>query len=216
MLKVSSSGPRKSDYRRFLVYHSPTETSEYFSQPPTVLCRLLCRILLYMLKINTKAPTFSLPDQNGREYSLAYHPTNATKTTPPPRFILVYFYPKDDTPGCTKEACAIAEAYEDFERNRVRVLGISADLPESHKKFAEKYNLPFTLLSDPTKATIMAYGALKNSSGESGAFNGGTARVSYLIAAEGPEAGTIVKVYPNVDPATHAGEILKDVAKLIC
>src|ERR1700722_12234256 len=112
-----------------------------------------------MLTPNTIAPDFKLLDQNSKEHSLAYHLAHAggpasTGGKPATKFILVYFYPKDDTAGCTKEACTIAEAYGDFERNGVAVFGVSADSPESHKKFAEKYHLPFTLLSDPTKETI--------------------------------------------------------------
>ena len=164
-----------------------------------------------MLTIGDKAPDFKLLDQNGQEHSLVYHISNATNTTnsanaAPIKFFLIYFYPKDDTPGCTKEACAIAEAYANFEAAGIKVFGISADSPESHKKFTEKYHLPFTLLSDTDKTTIMAYGALK----ESGVFKGGTARVSYLL----DKSGTIVKIYPKVDPASHASEILRDVAAI--
>jgi len=163
-----------------------------------------------MLKHGTKAPDFNLPDQNGAMHSLAWHVANATKEVPLIKYILVYFYPKDDTPGCTQEACVIREAYTDFATAGVKVFGISKDSPESHKKFAEKYSLPFTLLSDPEKVTIKAYGAIR----ESGYFRGGTARISYLIAAIGPNAGNIIKAYPKVDPASHAGEILKDISAL--
>lgn len=165
-----------------------------------------------MLTIGDKAPDFKLLDQNGQEHSLAYHISSATNidnamnAVPPIKFFLIYFYPKDDTPGCTKEACTIAETYADFEAAGIKVFGISADSPESHKKFVEKYHLPFTLLSDLDKTTIMAYGALK----ESGIFKGGIARVSYLLN----KSGTIVKIYPKVDPASHAGEILRDVAAI--
>lgn len=165
-----------------------------------------------MLNITTQAPEFSLPDQDGREHTLAYHLKNASQTTPPTRFILLYFYPKDDTPGCTTEACTIAERYEDFQRADIKVFGVSKDSVASHKKFAEKYHLPFTLLSDERKETIGAYEAIR----ESGPFAGGTARVSYLIAASGTDVGKIIAVYPDVDPATHAAEILKDIEKLDC
>jgi peroxiredoxin Q/BCP len=113
----------------------------------------------------------------------------------------VYFYPKDDTPGCTKEACIIRDMYGEFQRLGVTVLGISADSLESHKLFAEKYQLPFILLSDPDQATAKAYGA-------SGILY--TKRISYLIDLH----GIIVRAYDNVDPTTHGGEILKDVYAL--
>ncbi len=146
-----------------------------------------------MLEQNTKAPNFALPDQDGTARALSDFLGS---------YVLVYFYPKDDTPGCTKEACMIAEAYGDFEKMGVAVLGISSDTSESHKKFRAKYGLPFTLLSDPKKETIGAYGA-KNAAGS-------TKRISYLVGKD----GTILKVYPKVDPANHALHILKDVADI--
>jgi peroxiredoxin Q/BCP len=142
-----------------------------------------------MLDIKTLAPNFKLLDQNGKEHSLAYHRGS---------YVLIYFYPKDDTPGCTKEACVIRDVYKDFESNGVKVFGISADSVESHKKFAEKYQLPFTLLSDPEKEVIKIYGA-------DGTLY--TKRISYLV---GPD-GMIEKVYPEVDPTNHGTEILKDI-----
>lgn len=145
-----------------------------------------------MLEKGDKAPDFSLPDQNGQVHHLADYQGQS---------VLIYFYPKDDTPGCTKEACTIADVYNDFERQGVKVFGVSADGPESHRQFAEKYNLPFTLLSDEDRAVIRAYGAEKGE-GE----GSGTKRISYLIAPD----GTIAKSYPKVDPATHAHTILKD------
>jgi len=145
-----------------------------------------------MLEIKTLAPDFKLSDQDAKVHSLSDHKGG---------YVLVYFYPKDDTPGCTAEACAIRDAYKDFESNGVKVFGISADSVASHRQFAEKYGLPFTLLADPTKEVITAYGA-------SGfPFN---KRISYLI---GPD-GMIAKVYPKVDPAHHGVEILKDIYAL--
>lgn len=146
-----------------------------------------------MLQPQSVAPDFTLADQHGQPHTLSSHKG---------RYTLVYFYPKDDTPGCTKEACMIKEAYGDFKKLDVTVFGISADSPKSHLKFAEKYELPFTLLSDPDKTVIRAYGAAKMI---------GTARISYLINPE----GIIAKTYPSVDPATHAGTILKDLYELI-
>ena len=141
----------------------------------------------FMLNIKTPAPNFKLLDQDGKEHSLAYHRGS---------FVLIYFYPKDDTPGCTKEACVIRDMYKDFESNGVKVFGISSDSVESHKKFAEKFQLPFTLLSDPKKEIIEKYGA-------DGALY--TKRISYLVG----QNGMIEKVYPEVDPTTHGAEIVR-------
>lgn len=129
-----------------------------------------------------------MPDQHGEIHRLSDHRGQT---------LLLYFYPKDDTPGCTKEACAIADVYSDFERGGVTVFGVSADSPESHLAFAKKYNLPFTLLSDPERSVIKAYGAAKSEAA-------GTKRISYLIAPD----GTVARAYPNVDPAAHALQIL--------
>ena len=145
-----------------------------------------------MLTIKTLAPDFTLLDQNGVTHSLSGERGHYT---------LVYFYPKDDTPGCTTEACTIAEMYKDFQSNGVTVFGISADDTESHKKFADKYNLPFALLSDTTKETIKAYGA------DGMLFS---KRISYLIDAD----GIIAKAYDKVDPAHHGAEILTDIYAL--
>ena len=145
-----------------------------------------------MLKTKTLAPNFKLLDQDDKEHTLLYHRGS---------FVLIYFYPKDDTPGCTKEACVIRDMYKDFESNGVKVFGISADSVKSHKKFAEKYQLPFTLLSDPKREVIKLYEA------DGVLFN---KRVSYLIG----QNGLIEKVYPNVDPTNHGVEILQDIYKL--
>jgi len=150
-----------------------------------------------MLKISRRAPDFSLLDQDGNTHTLKQYAGLWT---------LIYFYPKDDTPGCTKEACMIADVYKDFKRLKVAVLGVSKDTPRSHKKFAEKYSLPFTLLSDPTMAMMDKYGAF----GEKQMYGKtvrGTNRISYLINPE----GKIAKAYPDVDPANHALELLKDI-----
>ena len=142
-----------------------------------------------MLEIGTLAPNFKLLDQAGKEHSL-----QSCRGS----YVLVYFYPKDDTAGCVQEACAIRDLYSDFKDNDVEVFGISADSVESHKMFAEKYQLPFTLLADPEKAVIKQYGA------EGIPFS---KRISYLI---GPD-GVILKTYPEVDPAHHGMQILKDI-----
>ncbi len=143
---------------------------------------------MYMIKEGTKIIDFSLVDQDKVVHKLSDYSTGR---------VLLYFYPKDDTPGCTKEACMITEVYDDFIKAGITVLGVSSDSPESHKKFKEKYNLPFTLLSDTDKKVIKDYGA------SSLLF---TKRISYLI-----DKGVIIKVYPKVDPATHAIEILKEI-----
>lgn len=154
-----------------------------------------------MLKIGRKAPTFSLSDQDGKTHTLKQYAGMWT---------LIYFYPKDDTPGCTKEACMIADVYKDFKRMKVNVLGVSKDSAKSHKKFAEKYSLPFTLLSDPTMEMMDKYGALvmKKMYGKEVR---GTNRISYLVDRK----GKIAKVYPEVDPATHAVELLKDLKAIM-
>lgn len=144
-----------------------------------------------MVKVGELAPAFSLPDENNKIHSLSDYIG---------KYVLVYFYPKDDTPGCTKEACAIRDAWKDFEKAKIVVLGVSADTPESHKLFKQKYSLPFPLLSDRDKSMISEFGAKGI----------GTKRVSYLI---GPD-GVVLKSYPKVDPALHATEILKDHSKL--
>lgn len=141
-----------------------------------------------MLPEGGKAPNFTLQNHTGDMMSLS-----DLLGSP----VLIYFYPKDDTPGCTKEACTITELYDDFQKTGITVLGISKDSPESHQKFRERYHLPFTLLSDPDQTVIEQYGA-------KGLL--GTKRVSYLISSD----GVVLKAYPNVDPATHAYEILKD------
>ncbi len=145
-----------------------------------------------MLKVNSEAPDFTLPDQYGKQYTLSNKRG---------RYVLIYFYPKDDSPGCIKEACSIRDTYEEFENENVKVFGISSDSIESHKQFEEKYKLPFTLLSDPEKKVITLYGA----NGELS-----TKRISYLINPR----GIIVKTYPKVDPAHHAAAILKDLYDL--
>ncbi len=153
-----------------------------------------------LLPLKSKAPDFTLQDQDGNKHSLSDYLGS---------FVLIYFYPKDDTPGCTKEACMLRDDFPNFKKLEAKVLGISADSVKSHKKFAEKYQLPFTLLSDEEKTVIRAYGAL----GEKSMFGKkflGIHRVSYLI----DKKGNIVKVYDNVKPETHAEEVLVDLQSL--
>jgi peroxiredoxin Q/BCP len=153
-----------------------------------------------MLKIGKKAPVFSLLDQNSEVKNLK----DLTG-----KWAVIYFYPKDDTPGCTKEACMIAEVYKDFEKKDVTVFGVSKDSPKSHLKFAEKYNLPFTLLSDPEATMIQKYEAWKEKS-MFGKKYMGIDRVTYVIDPK----GKIAKVYEKVDPASHALQILADIKLL--
>lgn len=118
------------------------------------------------------------------------------------RYVLVYFYPKDGSPGCTKEACAFRDAWDRYQAAGVTVLGVSADSAASHRKFAEEHQLPFSLISDADHVWSDAFGV--------GTFVGLPERVSFLI---GPD-GTVAKVYPDVDPGVHATRVLQDVARL--
>jgi peroxiredoxin Q/BCP len=153
-----------------------------------------------MLKIGRKAPAFSLLNQDAETETLK----NVLG-----KWIVLYFYPKDDTPGCTKEACAIADVYKDFKRQGVVVFGVSKDTPKSHKKCAEKYSLPFTLLSDPTMEMMTKYGAFAEKK-MSGKVVRGTNRITYIINPE----GKIVQAYAEVDPASHALLLLSDLKRL--
>ncbi|KXK10465.1 MAG: putative peroxiredoxin bcp [Microgenomates bacterium OLB23] len=143
-----------------------------------------------------KAPDFTLTDQNGKEHSLSSYAGS---------WLLLYFYPKDNTPGCTKEACAFRDMWIEYKKRGINVVGISKDSIQSHKKFAEGYKLPFTLLSDPSGETIMAFSAWGDKK-FMGKLITGILRKSYLINTN----GDIVKEYPHVTPDTHAEEILRD------
>ena len=153
-----------------------------------------------MLKTGQKAPLFSLPDQEGKTHSLADYQG---------KWVLIYFYPKDDTPGCTKEACAIRDAWPNFKKLKCVVLGVSADAPKSHAKFIEKYQLPFTLLSDESKEMLKKYDVWQKKK-----FMGreymGIKRSSFLINSD----GVIAKIYPDVKPELHAEEVLTDLKTL--
>ncbi len=154
-----------------------------------------------MLDIGKPAPSFTLLDQNEQERSL---------TEFKGKWVVLYFYPKDDTPGCTKEACMIAEVYGEFASLGAVVLGVSADSPASHRTFIEKYKLPFTLLSDPKTEMIKSYGAWKRKLLFGRKFLG-IQRMTYLIDTE----GNVARVYPNVDPASHALQLLNDLKSLM-
>ena len=147
-----------------------------------------------MLEIGTKAPEFTLPDKDGRNVSLSDFLG---------RKVVLYFYPKDNTPGCTRQACAFAAAYEGFQAKNVAVIGISKDSVASHEKFARKYDLPFVLLSDPQRQAIEAYCVWQEKK-LCGKVGMGVVRTTFLI----DEAGNIEKVMPKVKPDTNAAEIL--------
>lgn len=153
------------------------------------------------IKINQKAPNFKLKDQNNKIHELLDYLG---------KWVLVYFYPKDDTPGCTKEACAIRDNFPNFKKLKIVVLGISTDSVESHKKFSEKYNLPFTLLADYKKEVVKKYGVWGNKKFMGREYEG-TLRTSFLINPK----GKIVKIYKNVKPEIHAEEVLKDLKAMI-
>ena len=148
-----------------------------------------------MLSGGSKAPDFSLSDQHGNTVSLADF---AGKK------IVLYFYPRDNTPGCSRQACAFAGAYEDFKTMNVAVIGVSKDSVASHVKFAEKYSLPFTLLSDPELQAIQAYDVWQEKKNY-GKVSMGVVRSTYII----DENGVIEKVMPKVKPDTNAAEILE-------
>ncbi|KKP63083.1 MAG: Peroxiredoxin bcp [Candidatus Roizmanbacteria bacterium GW2011_GWC2_34_23] len=143
-----------------------------------------------------KAFDFSLPDQNGDIHKLSDYRG---------QFVILYFYPKDDTPGCTVEACSFRDNQEIYKKNEVVVLGVSKDTVLSHKKFAQKHNLRFTIFSDVEKKVIKKYKAWGTKKFLGKTYEG-ILRKTYLIDKD----GNIVKVYEKVNPLTHAEEILKD------
>lgn len=148
-----------------------------------------------MLEIGTKAPAFTLPDQDGNMRSL--EDFRGQK-------VVLYFYPKDMTSGCTKQACAFGELYPQFREKGAVVLGISKDSVSSHKKFEEKYGLPFTLLSDTELTVIQAYDVWKEKKNY-GKVSMGVVRTTYLI----DEEGTIVKAFEKVKAAENPGQMLE-------
>ena len=147
-----------------------------------------------MLEVGTKAPDFTLPDKNGEPVSLSDF---AGKR------VVLYFYPKDNTPGCTRQACAFAQNYSAFKELGVEVIGVSKDSAASHEKFAAKYELPFILLSDPELTVLQAYDVWKEKK-LYGKVSMGVVRSTYVI---GPD-GTIEKAMPRVKPDTNAADIL--------
>ncbi len=148
-----------------------------------------------MLATGTKAPDFTLSDKDGNSVSLSDFLGKK---------VVLYFYPKDNTPGCTRQACAFAGAFEEFKNLDAAVIGISKDSVASHVKFAEKYELPFILLSDPEHKVIEAFGAWQEKKNY-GKVSFGTVRSTFVI----DENGVIEKVMPKVKPDTNAAEILE-------
>jgi len=152
------------------------------------------------LHVGVTAPDFTLADQNGEQHTLSAYQG---------KWVLIYFYPRDDTPGCTKEACGLRDAFPEFQQLDMPVFGISTDSIKSHSKFATKYDLPFTLLADEAKEVVNLYGVwgLKKFRGKE---YEGTNRMSFLIDPE----GKIAKIYEQVKPDEHAEEVLNDVREL--
>lgn len=148
-----------------------------------------------MLETGMKAPGFTLQDKDGRNVSLSDF---AGKK------VILYFYPKDNTPGCTRQAQAFSTAYEKFKRMNIEVIGISKDSAASHTKFAEKYSLPFVLLSDPELNAIKAYGVWQEKK-LYGKVSMGVVRTTFVI----DEQGNIEKIMPKVKPDTNAAELLE-------
>ena len=148
-----------------------------------------------MLQEGMQAPAFMLADKDGKMVSLSGFLGKK---------VVLYFYPKDNTPGCTRQACAFAAAYSEFEKKNAVVIGISKDSVSSHEKFAEKYNLPFILLSDSDLQAIQAYGVWQEKK-LYGKTSMGTVRTTFII----DEQGRIIKVMPKVKPDTNAAEVLE-------
>ncbi|MDD6491997.1 MAG: thioredoxin-dependent thiol peroxidase [Firmicutes bacterium] len=149
-----------------------------------------------MLEVGTRAPAFELPDQNGRIHSLEEYRGKK---------VILYFYPKDNTPGCTKQACGYSQLYPQFEEKGVVVLGISKDTVVSHKKFEEKYGLAFTLLADPERKVIEAYDVWKEKKNY-GKVSMGVVRTTYLI----DEEGIIIKANDKVKAAEDPEKMLEE------
>lgn len=154
-----------------------------------------------MPKVSDIAPDFTLPDQDGTLQTLSAYRGS---------WILLYFYPKDDTPGCTKQACAIRDAFPDFTKLGITVFGISPDSVKKHAKFKEKYGLPFTLLADEGQSVANLYGVWGRKKFMGREYDG-VFRTSFLIDTE----GKVAKVYENVKPEQHAVEVLTDLRELV-
>lgn len=154
-----------------------------------------------MLEQKQKAIDFTLLDQDAIPHTLSHQRGT---------WVLLYFYPKDNTPGCTKQACGLSDTFPRFQEHSVKIWGISTDSIASHKKFAEKYHLPFTLLADSERQVVEMYGVWQKKK-----FMGreymGTVRTSFLVNP----SGEIEKIYSKVNPLTHAQEVLGDLEKMV-
>ena len=153
------------------------------------------------LKVGDRATDFLLSDQDGKMVSL-----KDLKGS----WFLLYFYPKDNTTGCTKEACMLRDDFLGFKKLKVKIIGVSIDSPKSHKKFADEYKLPFTLLADEQKEVVNAYGVWGEKSMYGRKYMG-TLRTSFLINPK----GVIEKIYEKVVPAEHSKEVLEDLKNII-
>ena len=147
------------------------------------------------MKVNDKAPEFTLPDQNGEEISLKQYRG---------KYVVLYFYPRADTPGCTIEACEFRDSYKKMQKSGAILLGISPDTSKAQNKFAEKFDLPFTLLADADKKVAIAYETLKEKN-MYGKKVMGVARMTFII---GPE-GKIIHIFDKVKPEGHSAEVLE-------
>lgn len=152
------------------------------------------------IKLNQTAPDFTLLDQDGKKHTISDYKG---------QWVIIYFYPKNDTSGCTAEACAIRDSFPKFGKLKAKVLGVSIDSVTSHKKFADKYKLPFTLLADEDKKVVNKYGVWQEKSMYGRKYMG-TVRNSYLVNPQ----GKIAKIYEKVKPAVHAEEVLLDIKAL--
>jgi peroxiredoxin Q/BCP len=152
-----------------------------------------------LLDVGDKAPAFKTTNQDGEPVSLSDFKG---------RKVALYFYPKDDTPGCTKEACSFRDGWSKFRKRGLTVLGVSTDDEKSHRKFADKFSLPFPLLADTDRAIVKAYGVWGEKSMYGRKYMG-THRVTYLI----DEKGKIAAVWPKVKPDGHADEVLEAAGK---
>ena len=153
------------------------------------------------MKIGDSAPNFTLLDQDNKSHALADYKG---------KWLLLYFYPKDNTSGCTQEACMLRDDFSGFKKLEVDVVGVSIDSVASHKKFADEYKLPFTLLADEEKEVVKQYGVWAEKSMYGKKYMG-TLRTSFLINPK----GRIEKIYEAVKPAEHSREVLKDLKNII-
>lgn len=183
---------------KLIIINEPLKFSLYTAVLTEIITLLLLIIKdggIIMLEVGTKAPTFSLPDQNGTVHTLEEF---AGKK------VILYFYPKDNTPGCTKQACGFGELYPQFTEKGAVIIGISKDSVKSHKNFEGKYNLPFILLSDPSLEAIQAYDVWKEKKNY-GKVSMGVVRTTYLINEE----GIIEKAFDKVKAADNPQQMLE-------